>query len=233
MQLKLVFWALSQALGSQRQVSMCLCRALVPAPATPFPVAHHCLSHGFTISVVPHFHHKYLVQVQLCTWTLPLSWGQCCYPGSKTGASLHLPHFSISSPCRISGSNLLQRYMGGKMVSVATPALQRDWKLRSKGEFWPGVTSGFPAWSRCVFPMCDWWRPQQVRHSSKPEGVCTSLLTSQERWWAPGPLVITHLTLDSSPQLLPWSFPWGNASLSPCEVKLTGTSLFFFSPPSC
>lgn len=66
-----------------------------------------------------------------------------------------------------------------------------------------------------------------MRQGSEPGGVCTSLLTLQERRRAPGALVIAHLTLDSSPQLPPSLFPWGNASLSPCEVKLTWTSPFF------
>lgn len=65
-----------------------------------------------------------------------------------------------------------------------------------------------------------------MRHGSKPKGFYTSLLTLQKRRWARGALVITHLPLDSSLQLLPRSFPWGKASLSPHEDDLD--KLFFF-----
>lgn len=150
-QLKVVFQAPLQALGGQREVSMHPSWALDPAPAIPFPVpvAHHCLSYGFAILVMPHFHHKYLHH------SAPRS---CPCPEDNAAAQEtreELPsissHLSISFPCRIHGGNFLQRYLGGKMSRLSIPALQRVWTL-SEGEFWLGVTSGLPTWTSVYSP---------------------------------------------------------------------------------
>lgn len=204
---------------------MCLCRALDPVPAIPFPVpvAHHCLGYGFAILVMPHFHHKHLHHS--APRHCPCPEDNAAAQEAREEPPSISSHFFVSFPCRIHAHNLLHRHLGGKISRLSTPAPQRFWTW-SEGEFWLGVISGLPAWTRCVFLVCGWGWPQQARHGSKPKGFYTSLLTLQKRWWAPGALVIAHLTLDSSLQLLPWSFPWGKASLSPHEDD--GDKLFFF-----
>lgn len=103
-------------------------------------------------------------------------------------------------------------------LALTVPTLQRNLEVKK----WERVLT----WHN-FSTVCDLWWLQQVRLGSEPKGFCNSLLTLQGRCWAPGTLVITHLTLDSSLCSLPWPFPWRNASLSPREVKLTRTRPFF------
>lgn len=113
-----------------------------------------------------------------------------CCPGSKRGVSLHLPHFFVSSPCRIRGGNLLHRHFRGK-ISIGIDCSNSTEELKVKK--WVRVLS----WHH-FSTVCDWWWLHQMRHGSEPKGFYNSLLTLQGRCWNPVALVITHLTLDSS-----------------------------------